>query len=59
MMDYEAYNSEEEYEQAIAEERQNNPDTFFDIVLSNRGVYVHSDRSSFVRWVNAPLGLSY
>jgi len=48
-MNYETYNSEEEYEQTIAEERQNNPDTFFDIVLSNKYMSVKTGLSQGTR----------
>ena len=42
MIDYEAYNSEEEYEAAIEGERQSNPDTLFDIVLPTKHMVVTS-----------------
>lgn len=42
MMDYEAYNSEEEYEAAIEAERQSNPETLFDIVLPTKHMVVTS-----------------
>jgi len=39
-MNYETYNSEEEYEAAIEAERQSNPETLFDIVLSTKYMVV-------------------
>ena len=40
MIDYEAYNSEEEYEAAIEAERQSNPEALFDIVLPTKYMVV-------------------
>ena len=39
-MNYEAYNSEAEYEAAIEAERQSNPETLFDIVLPTKHMVV-------------------